>query len=149
MQEFFKSEQTKDELCVILIKKSHKALFKLRIIEDPSEHIKLMNNLVIHLKKEDVKWVELFVDFTPKIPSNTISYTNKYNGNFVCHIEDFERFYFANFQNLIKCDQIHYIPAKTTEDGWVTVTCNKKGKKERYNNLIKELQVLIGDWNSM
>ena len=45
-------------------------------------------------KREDVKWVEMKLSFTPIIPVNTISYINKVNDNFVCHIEDFEKFYF-------------------------------------------------------
>lgn len=150
MHEIYRSEQTKDEMFVILIKKSHKAIFKLKVVEDASEHIKLINNLITTFKREDIKWVELTIDFTPTLPSNTISYTNKYNGNFVCHIEDFEKFYFANFPNIIKCDHVFNNPAKVAEDGWVTVTTgNKKGKKDRYNKIIKDLQVLIGDWNSM
>ncbi|QKF94266.1 hypothetical protein QKU48_gp0808 [Fadolivirus algeromassiliense] len=150
MQENFRSETTKDELMGILIKKSHKAIFKIKTVDDPSEHIKLIGELITKLKKEDIKWVELTIDFTPILPSNTVSYTNKYNGNFVCHIEDFERFYLANYANIIKLDNVHNIPTKVTEDGWMMVGSNhKKNKKDRYNKLIKELQVLIGDWNAM
>src|SRR3989304_214820 len=107
MQQIFTTESTKDEVVIILIKKSHKAIFRQKIVDDITQHIKLINTIDTFLKKEDVKWVEMEVDFEPIIPINAISYKNKYNDNLIVHVSDFERFYLANINNLIKLHHIY------------------------------------------
>lgn len=149
MQEFFKSETSRDEILVILIKKSHKAIFKLKIIDDTTEHLKLITSLNEKLKKDDIKWVEIELSFKPIIPLNTISYTNKYNNNFICHIEDFERFYLSNITKIIKVDHVYCSHSRITDDGWTKVSGYKREKKDKYLELLKELQTLVGDWNNM
>ena len=148
MQDFFKSETTKDEILIVMLPKLHKAIFKLKTVDEAAEHINLINKLSVSLKRSDIKWVEMELDFSPKIPSNTISYTNKFNGNFVCHVEDFERLYLDNFSNIIKPDHIHQSAGKVEVNGWITVTGSKKSKKDKYNKIIKDLELLVGDWNS-
>lgn len=149
MQQIFRSETSKDEIFLILIKKSHKGIFKLRIFDDVPEHINLINKINNYLKKEDIKWVEVMIDFKPKIPLNTISYLNKYNGNIVCHIEDFEKFYLANINNFIKLNHIYVNPSRISDDGWIKNIDPKKEKKTKYNTIMNELINLIGDWNHM
>jgi len=149
MQEFFKSETSHDELSTVLIKKSHKALFKIVTIDDATEHIKLTSTVNEKLKKEDIKWVEMALQFTPLIPPNTISYVNKYNDNFVCHIEDFERFYLANITKMIQQAHVYCDNSKVVNNGWTVVSGHKTAKRDKYLKLVKELQVLVGDWNSM
>lgn len=149
MQQFFNSELTKDEIQIILIKKSHKAIFKIKSIDDITEHINLTSKICIFLKKEDTKWVEIPIDFIPKIPLNTISYNNKYNGNIVCHIEDFEKFYMANLNNFIKLNYIYVDPNRLSEDGWIKNIDPKKEKKLKYIKLRNDITNLVGDWNNM
>ena len=45
MQQIFTTENTKDEIFVLLIKKSHKAIFKLKVVDDITQHIKLINTI--------------------------------------------------------------------------------------------------------
>lgn len=149
MQEFFKSETSHDELSIVLIKKSHKAIFKIVLIDDATEHIKLASLVTEKLKKDDIKWVEMSFDFSPNIPPNTISYTNKYNNNFVCHIEDFERFYLANITKMIQQSHVYCDNSKVVNNGWTVVSGQKTAKRDKYLKLLKELQVLVGDWNAM
>lgn len=149
MQNFFKSDLTNDEILIILIKKSHKAVFKIKAIDDATEHLKLITTVTETLKKEDVKWVEMEIVFKPEIPPNTISYINKYNNNFICHIEDFERFYLSNVTNIIQPLHVHYTHTKITTDGWTKVSDKKKDKKDRHLEIINELQILVGNWNNM
>ena len=149
MQSFFKSETFKDEILVILIKKSHKAIFKIKTCDDATEHLKLITNLNENLKKEDIKWVEIEISFKPEIPPNTISYINKYNNNFICHIEDFERFYLSNVTKIIQPNHIYCDHSRQTNDGWTKVSGYKKEKRDKYAEIIQELQTLVGDWNNM
>lgn len=148
MKEFFSSDHSKDQINIFLIKKSHRAIFKLISIDNSTEHINLLNKIIIYLKKNDIKWVETEIDFEPVIPTNTVSFINKYNNFFVCHIEDFERFYRTNIKNLIKINYLHHEYNKVSDDGWIKISCPKKDKKDKYDNLINELISLIGDWNS-
>ena len=149
MQELFKSETTHDEILIILIRKSHKAIFKLKTIDDITEHLKLLTELSDKLKKEDIKWVEIKLLFKPTLPPNTISYQNKYNDNFICHIEDFEKFYLSNVMKIIQLDHIYCSYSKTTDDGWTKVSGYKREKREKHSEILKELQPLVGDWNNM
>jgi hypothetical protein len=149
MQEFFKSEISNDEILIIQIKKSHKSIFRIKMIDDATEHLKLITNLSEKLKKNDIKWVEIELSFSPTIPPNTISYINKYNNNFICHIEDFERFYLSNVTKIIQPVHIYCSHSRVTVDGWTKVSGYKKEKKDKYTEIIKELQTLVGDWNNM
>ena|SRR5579885_2374638 len=148
MQMIFSSEKSKDAIFTILIKKSHKALFKLKVVDDAFEHINLINKICNHFKKDDIKWIEITLNFSPKIPQNTIYFKNKFNGNFVCHIEDFEKFYLTNINLLVKLYHINTDP-KISEDGWIKVFDPKKEKRDKYNKILKEFTNLVGDWNNM
>jgi len=148
MQQIFTTENTKDEIFVLLIKKSHKAIFKLKIVDDITQHIKLISTVDIFLKKEDIKWVEMEVDFDPVVPLNAISFKNKYNNNYIVHIEDFERYYLANISNFVKLHHVYCDNSKVTEDGWIKVSGHKKEKKDKYDKIITELKVLVGDWTT-
>lgn len=149
MEEHYKSKNSHDEIVVILIRKAHKAIFKLKSIDIATNHINLVLSTIEILKKEDIKWIEMLLNFTPMMPPNTISYINKFNGNYICHIEDFEKFYLANVMKLINIDNVYYIQSKVIEDGWIKVSNYKTEKKEKYTKIIQELQVLVGDWNSL
>jgi hypothetical protein len=149
MEKIFGSSVTSDEIVVKFIKKAHKAIFIISLIDNATEHLKLVVNIIEKLKEEDIKWVEIESISEPKLPPNTISYTNKFNGNIVCHIEDFERFYLLNIRKFIRPTSVYCLPPKTTDDGWIVVSGNKKVKNEKYITLLKELDTLIGDWNTM
>jgi len=149
MQQIFTTESTKDEIVIILIKKSHKAIFRLKVVDDITQHIKLINTVDTFLKKEDVKWVEMEVDFDPTIPVNTISFKNKYNDNIIVHMEDFERFHLANISNLIKIHHIYCDSSKVSEDGWIKVSGHKREKKDKYDKILAELNMLVGDWSKL
>lgn len=149
MQEIFKTAKSKDSILAILIKKSHKAILKLVSVDLPNEHLNLVTEVCTSLKNDDIKWVEITLDFQPTIPANTIYYINKFNNNFVCHIEDFERFYLDNVKKIIKPTHIHFDLTKVSDDGWVKVSSPKHEKKEKYDNLMAELSKLVGDWNEL
>jgi hypothetical protein len=149
MQEHYKSETSHDEFLVILIQKAHKAILKVKTIDVATEHIILISSTIETLKKMDIKWIEILLNFAPIIPPNTISYKNKYNDNFICHIEDFEAFYLANINKIIHIDHVYHVQTKTNVDGWITVSNPKTEKKNKYEKLAQELQILVGDWNSM
>lgn len=148
MQMMFSSERSKDAIITILIKKFHKAIFKIKIVDDAFEHVNLVNKVCNYFKKDDIKWVELMINFEPKIPQNAIYYRNKFNGNFVCHIEDFEKFHLMNINSIVCIYHIN-VDSKISEDGWIKVSDPKKDKKEKYNKILKEFMTLVGDWNNM
>ena len=143
----FKSNTSQDEINITMYKKSHRAICKIKNADSVIEHIKLIGLLVSSLKKEDIKWVEIFIDFKAKLPLNTISYINKFNGNFVCHIEDFEKFYLANMESLIKINCIYVDPFNKVEDGWIVVSDQRKKRKEKYEQFKQETISFVGDWN--
>jgi hypothetical protein len=150
MQQNFTTETTKDEIVIILIKKSHKAIFKLKTVDDITQHIKLVSAVDTFLKKEDIKWVELGADFEPVVPPNTVSFKNKYNDNIMVHISDFERFYLANVTNFIKLYHVYCDNSKVSEDGWIKVSSgHKKEKREKYDKIMTDLNILVGDWNNL
>lgn len=150
MEKVFNSEVSRDQINIILIKKSHKAVFKLISIDEITQHLKLIDLIDICLKKEDIKWVEFIVfdEFDPIIPTNVITYKNKYNNNMICHIEDFQKFYLSNVADFIRLNHIHYDNSKVAPDGWITVS-SKRNKKDKYDKIIKELSELVGDWTNM
>lgn len=150
MEKVFNSDVSNDQIIMILIKKTHKAIFKLISIDDITQHLKLIDQIDIYLKREDIKWVEFIVfdDFEPIVPLNAITYKNKYNNNIICHIEDFQKFYLSNVNDFVRINHIHFDNSKVSSDGWITVT-NKRNKKEKYEQIIKELSDLVGDWNKL
>jgi len=148
MQEHYKSEDSHDEIIMIIIKKAHKAILKIKTVDISSIHIELISNTIDKLKKEDIKWIELTLNFDPKIPPNTISYINKYNNNLICHIEDFDNFYLTNITKIINLEHIYYVQNKVSEDGWIKVSNYKTEKKDKYDKIIQEFQILVGDWNN-
>lgn len=150
MEKIFTSEVSKDQINIILIKKSHKAIFKLIMIDDTTQHLKLIDLIDIYLKKEDIKWVEFIVfdEFDPIIPINVITYKNKYNNNMICHIEDFQKFYLSNVNDFVMLNHIHLDTIRVTEDGWKVVPA-KRNKKDKYEQITKELSELVGDWNKL
>jgi len=137
MQHVSKSDTTEDAILLILIKKSHRCIFKLQTVDSSTGHLNLIYTTSTFLKNEDIKWVEFELDFDPVIPPNTIYYINRYNNNFVCHVEDFVGFYTANIQKIVKPDHIHVNLPKAT-DGWVKVTCYKKEKNDKYDQIVQE-----------
>jgi len=150
MEKVFNSDVSRDQINIILIKKSHKSIFKLISIDDTTQHLKLIDLIDVYLKKEDTKWVEFIVfdDFDPIIPTNAITYKNKYNNNMICHIEDFQKFYLSNVADFIRINHIHFDNSKVSDDGWITVS-TKRNKKDKYDKIIMELSELVGDWKNM
>lgn len=148
MQEHYKSNTSHDEITIILIKKAHKGIFKIKSVDVSTNHIDLVTLIIDTLKKDDIKWIEITMNFEPTTPPNTISYVNKYNNNIICHIEDFNNFYLANILKLITVDHIYYVPTKVSNDGWIKVSNHKVEKKEKYDKIIQEFQILVGDWNN-
>ncbi|MCJ7637941.1 MAG: hypothetical protein MUO21_10670 [Nitrososphaeraceae archaeon] len=146
MQSNFVSDTSKDEVDLVLIKKSHKALFTLKCVDNVIDHIKLIKSVENSMRKEDIKWIEFDINFSPLMPPNSITYLNKHNGNIVCHIEDFLKFYFMNINNFIQLGHIHYEDIskdKQKNGGWILVGGPKKGKKVKYDEIIKELSKII------
>lgn len=148
----FKSESTGDEIELCVISKAHRAVFTLKFIESPSEHIKLISDVEGFLRKNDIKWVEIDIN-NPIIPVNSVCYKNKYTNNTVCHIEDFSKFYFANIKKLIQVKNIKFNNKNKPIDnkGWVTVQKPQKYRENIYNEIMKELetfsQTLLNDWS--
>ena len=149
----FKSASTNDEIELGVLLKSHRSIFNLKFVELCSEHIKLISEIEIFLREKDIKWIEFNIDGTPNIPINSVCYKNKYNDNVVCHIEDFTRFYFSNIKNLLKSTHIKCKSKPIIKDskGWTTVQKPQKYKQDKYNEIIKELelhgQTLLHDWS--
>ena len=142
MQQKFESELSEDQISLFLIKKSHKAIFTLKSVENSTEHVSLISKIETFLRAEDIKWIEFpILSFDPIIPKNSITYINKFNGNLVCHIEDFVKFYFANIRNFVQITHFKY-NAEVNKGGWTVVKDPKKCKREKFANLIKELETL-------
>ncbi len=143
MTEIYRSSCSHDTILVTLYKKSHRVSIKIKHVELPQEHIKLVLRLARKLKYMNIKWVEFNVEFDapPIIPPNTISYIGS-NKNFVCHIEDFIKFYFANLKTVIKWDNIYYRPSTKTIDGWTYVPDHKKAKKETHAEIIDMISAM-------
>lgn len=152
MQQTFKAKKSNDVVNLILIKKSHKCIFKVMTLDNVNEHLNLITEISTYLKNEDIKWVEIEIDFIPVIPANTVSYNNKYNNNFICHIEDFEKFYLTNISKLIKLQNIYCSYSskmKQNSDAWIKVSSYKTERKEKYDSIMYELKTLVGDWNEL
>jgi hypothetical protein len=145
------SDASKDEIFTSIHRKSHKGFFTINKIDDAMAHIKLIGDMTDYFKKEDVKWIEMKLSFVPVLPVNTISYVNKVNDNFVCHIEDFEKFYFANIDKFVQYEMIVGADINNNDgDGWIVVGDNtSKGKKRKFTNIKTELLTLVGDWNNI
>jgi len=145
------SETTNDEVFTAIHQKSHKGFYTINKIDDATEHIKIMGKMTDYFKTEDIKWIEMPLKFEPVIPVNTLSYLNTFNNHFVCHIEDFEKFYFANFQKIITENMIFVLSSKKSNDGWIMVgnNNNNKDKKLKYKKVLDELTNLVGDWNAL
>ena len=143
------SETTNDEIFTSVHQKSHKGIYTINKVDDATEHIKLVGKMTDYFKTEDVKWVEMNLKHDPIIPINTLSYINKFNNNFVCHVEDFEKFYFTNIKNMITENMV-YVQSKKPTDGWIVVNHGQnKDKQMKYKKIIDELINLVGDWNSL
>ena len=152
MQVTYKSKRSNDIVTIILIRKSHKCILEIFTVDNVSEHLELITELNIYLKNEDIKYVEMALDFNPVIPLNTVYYINKHNNNFICHIEDFEKFYLANISNIIKLQHIHCTytnKIRKDDDNWIKVSSFKTERKEKYDSIMKELKTLVGDWNEL
>lgn len=145
----FKSAFSQDEIDILLYKKTHRCICKIRIADVSIEHLKLIGILSSSLKKDDIKWVEIAVDFNVKLHPNTISYKNKFNGNLVCHIEDFEKFYLTNMENLIKVNHIFVSSGKKIDNGWTIVADLRKLRKDKYVIFKQDTINLVGDWNNI
>lgn len=144
----FKSELSQDEVCLIILQKSHKAIFDLKSIDSATEHIKLISTIEKFLKKEDIKWIEFSASISnPVIPINSICYTNPHNNNVNCHIEDFLKFYMSNISQFVKLSHIkNKNKDKPDPSKWITVKAPQKVKKEKYDLIIEELKLLGKDW---
>ncbi len=143
MEFIFKSPHNRDTIIMTLNKELRIATMRIKCVEIPQEHVQLVLKISSRLKYMNVKWIEFDVKFgmPPIIPPNTISYIGN-NGNFVCHIEDFVRFHFANIKNVIKCDNIYYKSSARTVDGWTEIPDHRKAKKEKYIEIIGMINTL-------
>lgn len=158
IRENFLSETSKDVIEISYFDKSHKANFILKCIDDLSNNINLINDVVIFLKKKDIKWVCMpftLIKDDLEFPENTVWFEHKNTGGVCCHIEDFKRFYVANLNKLLT-SKIIYIDTKNSnsnmtrtsevikeeDDGWTTVVI-KKSKFHLYqlkNDKLEKLQ---------
>lgn len=145
----FSSETHYDSINMHVVRKAHKAFFDIQTFESVEENIKLVNKIVTFLKNDDIRWVELHADTKYIIPQNTISFKNKQN-NMMCHVEDFEGFYLANMNKLIK-PHLVYVRTPTVEedDGWTTIVDKRKHKKKQMEKVQTDINNLVGDWNQM
>lgn len=148
MDKIFKSQTSNDKISININKKTHRCFLNIDVVDDAVEHVKLINNIITELKKEDIKWVEMISNFSVVLPKNAVTYTNKRNNNTVCHIEDFEKFYFANIQSFIKLYNVSTQDNKDN-DGWTVVMDKKKDRRDKYNKIKVDIVNLVGDWNSM
>ena len=138
----FKGEKSDDEIELYVFLKNHRTILNLKVVESPKEHIKLISDVEIFLRKNDIKWIEFPVD-NPIIPVNSICYKNKYNNNnAVCHIEDFNKFYFSNIKKIIQIKHIKFNKNKVDNKGWVIVQSSQKYKDRIYNDIIEDLESL-------
>lgn len=142
----FKSDRTKDNVSVASFPQSHRAHFNIVKFDELSENIKLLGQIIEHMKKEDIKWVVLKLKDDFEVPKNTVWYKNKKTGDINCHIEDFEKFYLANLKALIKHDIVH-APAKLVdEDGWILNVDKKKIRAKKVEQLKSEIDAIATDW---
>lgn len=153
-QKLFRSKTTCDEIFSSILPKIHKGFFTINKVDDATEHINLIGQLADYFKSEDVKWVEMKISFDPIIPMNTMYYNGKVNECIICHIEDFEKFYFSNVFNFINENNVH-VSSKKEEDGWTTVSYGKSkkvspiNKQHKLKSIKEELQQLVGDWKNI
>ena len=160
--ESFSSETSNDSIIVKHHERSHKTFFTLQQFDDFAENIKLISHIIEYLKSYDIKWVELRLGLNFEVPTNTVWFKNKRNGNINCHIEDFEQFYLANMANIVKpgnlsvkindnnkddSDQDNSI----NDDGgeWTTVCDKRQVRRQKMDKIKKEVDTLLGDWNNL
>ncbi|AYV76888.1 MAG: hypothetical protein Barrevirus3_8 [Barrevirus sp.] len=136
------SKKSKDEIRLTLQQKSHRAIFNLKTVDIAEEHVKLIEELLTTLKKEDIKWIEFPTRFEPIILPNVLTFPNKVNGNITCHIVDFEVFYFANINHIVKPDHIYYDSNLNNKNGWTVVSNLKQEKRLKHEKIMKELTTL-------
>lgn len=155
---FFSSETSKDAVIIRYYERSHKVLFIVNQFDDFSENIKLINIMLEYLKLNDIKWLEMKLEPNFTVPTNTVWFKNKRNGNINCHIEDFEKFYLANIFGIVQSRAI-YISTKLDEyesdnnnddsGEWTTVVDRKRLRKTKIEQIKKEAEGLLEDWNNL
>lgn len=144
---------SKDSIIIKRYERSHKAYFILEKFDDFTENIKIINQTLEYLKSYDIKWIELTLGVNFKVPSNTVWFKNKKNGNINCHIEDFEQFYFANVTHIVKprnlCVNNSVDVESNDDEEWTVVLDKKHVRKQKMNKIRKEVDSLLEDWNNL
>lgn len=141
----FTSHQSKDALQLNHSSKFHNGYFKLVLIDNVGENIKLMNDLVEYAKVNDLKWIIIDMDAKFDIPVNTVWFKHKKTMNTHIHIEDFSRFYIKNLKKLIKQNNI-FINEEVEEDGWTKVVDVKKERWQKVHKIKEEIDKMLVDW---
>lgn len=146
----FTSSKSSDVIEVIYFKKSYQSNLTIKLFDDFFEHLKLINNIIVYLQDNDIKWICLQLANNFKVPQNTIWFKHNKTGNICCHIEDFEQFYLQNMDKAIKLNSIYIdiLPSKQDNDGWTTVVNKKKLRKNKFNTIKDHIHSLTGDWNT-
>jgi hypothetical protein len=133
----FISENKKDIIEVSYYEKSHKVYFTISLFNTKESNISLIEDVMYYLKEVNIQWVCVTFDhkFEPVIPENATTFEQKKNSDkctkkICCHIEDFEKFYYVNFEKIVEycTDNInkmknrkHKLKHVVNDDGWTTI----------------------------
>jgi len=145
----FISKSSKDKISITLINDAHKAIYNIKVVDYASDHVALFKEVYKYMHEQDVKWVEIPTSFKPIVPTNTLYYKDKFNDNIICHIIDFEKFYWINIDKFIKLNNIYISQTDEDNEGWINVVDSKKEKKKKLESLIRDIQLITNDWNNL
>jgi hypothetical protein len=137
----YKSDESNDHIRAMYFSKSHKTNLYIETFDQLVENIKLIDVMVNELKNENIKWICVKVIGDPIIPENTVWFCNKKNKKISCHIEDFKKFYFKNISSMIKPSMM-CVEIPVCEDGWSVVVDKKKLKRNKFNDIKKNIEHL-------
>jgi hypothetical protein len=140
---------SKDMLRTTSFPKSHRAHVDIVYFDELSENIKLLEEVIDNLKKDDIKWVVLKLSLNFIVPKNAVWYQNKKTSDINCHIEDFEKIYLSNLNSLVSQDMIYVNYNKIDDDGWNHHVDKKKIKADKVSRVRSEISAIGTDWTEL
>ncbi len=147
MLQEFKSQLTKDRIEVRLFMKTWKAVLTVKSYDDLTEHLHLLAQLTDHLRENDIKWVYTIVHGNYRTPVNAM--VQPAGDKINCHIEDYDRFYTQNLDNIITLNMIHVKKNIIDKDGWTQVVDVTSERKRKYQEIVENVSSVVGSWDTL
>lgn len=145
IRQTFSSDKSKDSIEVSYFKKSHKSNLDVHVLNNVTEHAKLIDDILTNLKNNGIQWICVSLNSDPIIPENTLSFKHEKQDRICCHVEGFENFYYRNLLSIVNKKNIvlNSEPDLKNTKGWIIVQDKSKIRKNRYNKIKEEIDSII------